>query len=134
MEKIIETSYTIFYQYKPDIVFSEMKFRKTISIADVKENMKAFQSFVPKGQKILYVSDIAKMRGMDREARDFAEKNTDFPAMITANAMLVSNPISRMVGNFLLGLNKAIIPMKLFTDIDKAVIWLRTFKEEEKNT
>lgn len=133
MEKIVETSYTIFYQYKEDIVFSDMKFKKKVSLEDTKENMKAIRAFVPEGKRILYVANIAKLKGMDRDARDFAEKNTVFPSMIRANAMLVSNRISKMVGNFLIGLNKASIPMKLFTDIDKAVEWLRTFKEEDEN-
>ncbi|MCH2043361.1 MAG: hypothetical protein MK212_04415 [Saprospiraceae bacterium] len=133
MDKIAETSYSLFYQYQKDIVYSKMKTAQRINIEDVKESMEVIRSFVPQGKKILYIADLSKLRGMDKDARDFAEKSTVFSDMIIANAMLVSNSISRMVGNFLIGWNKGSIPAKLFTDIDKAVEWLRTFRTEKRD-
>lgn len=131
MEKIAETTYSAFYRYKADIIYSEMKIVKKINIDDIKESASTMRSFIPEGEKILYIADISKLKGMDRDAREFSEKDGVFIGMIAANAILVSNAISKMVGNFLIGWNKGAIPIKLFTDINKAVEWLRSFKKEE---
>lgn len=42
-----------------------------------------------------------------------------------AVALVVGSPLSRAIGNFFLGLNKPAMPMRLFTDEDEAVGWLK---------
>lgn len=44
---------------------------------------------------------------------------------LTKAALIVTNPISRLLGNFFLGLNRPIKPTKLFTDYDAALKWLK---------
>lgn len=41
-----------------------------------------------------------------------------------AVAMLVRSHVSRVVGNFFLGLNKTRFPFRMFSDLDEAVAWL----------
>lgn len=40
-------------------------------------------------------------------------------------ALIVTNPISRMIGNFFLGLNKPLKPTKLFTSKEEGLKWLK---------
>ena len=42
----------------------------------------------------------------------------------TATALLVTNPISKIIGNFFMGLNKPIKKTRLFTNKEKALEWL----------
>jgi hypothetical protein len=48
-----------------------------------------------------------------------------------AVAMLVRSNVSRVLGNFFLGLNKTRFPLRLFADPDEAVRWLRSFPPRE---
>jgi hypothetical protein len=44
-----------------------------------------------------------------------------------AVALLMGSPVSRVLGNLYLGLNKPPIPTRLFTSEDEAQVWLRSF-------
>jgi hypothetical protein len=46
-------------------------------------------------------------------------------ASFSKAALLVSSPISKIIGNFFMGLNKPIKPTKLFTNKEKAIEWLK---------
>ena len=48
-----------------------------------------------------------------------------------AVAMLVRSNISRILGNFFLGLNKTRFPFRIFSDVDDALAWLRSFSPPE---
>ena len=72
--------------------------------------------------------DIRESDGIDRDARDYFTSD-DVRRHRSAAAMLVGNPISRMIGNFFLGLNKTPMPLRLFTDEGEALAWLRDFIE-----
>ncbi len=41
-------------------------------------------------------------------------------------ALIVTNPISKIIGNFFLGLNKPIKPTKLFTSKEEGLKWLKS--------
>lgn len=40
-------------------------------------------------------------------------------------ALVVTSPLSKLIGNFFLGLNKPIKPTRLFTNKEEALKWLR---------
>ena len=46
-----------------------------------------------------------------------------------AIALLVGSPLSRVIGNFFVGLNRSTFPLRLFTSEEEAIAWLRTFLE-----
>jgi hypothetical protein len=48
----------------------------------------------------------------------------------TKAALIVTSPISRIIGNFFLGLNKPLKPTRLFTSKEEGLKWL---KEEESS-
>lgn len=49
---------------------------------------------------------------------------------LSAAALLVGNPVSRLFGNFFQGINKTYMPVKLFTSTEEAISWLKTFLAE----
>ena len=60
----------------------------------------------------------------DRPARtEFARRGD----LVSAVALLVETPLSRMMGNFFLSVSKPVAPTRLFGDEVSAVAWLRTF-------
>jgi len=44
---------------------------------------------------------------------------------IAITALVVTNPISKIIGNFFMGLNKPLKKTRLFTDREKAIEWLK---------
>lgn len=68
----------------------------------------------------LLLVDMRGLSGITQEAR---KVYNDGPA--TAVALLIESPVSRVIGSFFLGLNKPAYPLKLFTNEDKAIEWLK---------
>lgn len=61
---------------------------------------------------------------MDRESRAF--HSGEMPNQYAkAVALLVKTPVSSIIGNFFLGLNKPSFPTKLFTEKEEAIFWLK---------
>jgi hypothetical protein len=70
--------------------------------------------------------DISGLRSISREAREyFAGPET--ARVESAVALIVKSPLSRAVGNFFLGINRALMPTKLFATDDPAIAWLEGF-------
>lgn len=72
------------------------------------------------------IVDLRTIRSMDRDARAYYA-GPEVTARTPAAALLVGNPLTRVIGNFFLGLNKAEHPLRLFADEAAAVAWCRTF-------
>ena len=69
--------------------------------------------------------DLTNVVKMTKECRDhFA--GVEHGETFTRAALVVSNPISRIIGNFFMGLNKPVKPTRLFTDKTKAIEWLKS--------
>jgi hypothetical protein len=63
---------------------------------------------------------------IDKPAREYlaSQKGTEG---LSASAIIVNSPFSRLLGNFFLRVNKTSIPVKLFSDISKAEKWLQQY-------
>ena len=69
--------------------------------------------------------DSTSIVSMDREARKRFSNET----VVTAVALLVGTPLSKIIGNFFIGLNKTSIPFKIFTSKTDALEWLAAFRK-----
>jgi hypothetical protein len=70
--------------------------------------------------------DLRELRSMSRDCRRyFAGPET--ARVEAAVALLVISPVARAIGNFFMGLNKPLVPTRLFTSEADAVAWLREF-------
>jgi hypothetical protein len=73
--------------------------------------------------------DYTEIRSQDSECRAYyASRET--AATCLACAILIGSPVSRVIGNFYLGLNRPFTPTRLFTSTDDALEWLRGFPDE----
>jgi len=59
-----------------------------------------------------------------RECRDYYA-GAEAQEVNLAVAMLVRSNVSRVIGNFFLGLNKTRFPFRMFSELGEAVTWLR---------
>lgn len=68
--------------------------------------------------------DLRRIRSMNREARQHVVR-PETVKQIMAVALLIESPVSRVIGNLFLGLNRAPYPTRLFTAETDAFDWLR---------
>ncbi len=95
------------------------------TLADAKENVEVAAKIV-KGKKVPGLIDIREVKSISREAR-MHYAGDENAKVLNAVAMLVDSPVSRIIGNFFIGLNKAPFPCKLFSSESAAIEWLREF-------
>ena len=96
-----------------------------ITLAESKETLAAYQK-VSQGQPRPLLTDIRNVKSVDRASRVYAA-DQEFSSTVSAAAILVASPVSRMVGNFFLGVNRPPYPTRLFTSEAKAIEWLKEF-------
>ena len=66
-------------------------------------------------------------RGNRAVARSARRELAGCDSLASAVALIVGSPLSRMMGEFFLTVNKPRFPMRLFGDEGSAVTWLETF-------
>jgi len=72
------------------------------------------------------LADIRAMQSIDRAARAYY---SSVQSSVVALALLVESPVSQVIANFFMGLNKVPVPTRLFTSEAEAVTWLGKFIE-----
>jgi hypothetical protein len=92
------------------------------TLADAEENMNATIQ-AGGGQLRPLLVDMSRVKSIDRAARVRYSSPTN-AGVVSAVALVVGTPLSRMIGNFFLGLNRAPGPMKLFGTRRDAAAWL----------
>lgn len=95
-----------------------------ITLKEAMENSVAVNAFY-KNKKFPLLLDARNVKTMAKEARKHFSTNGR-ETRITSMAIMVKSPLSRVVGNFFMGLNKPKIPARLFDDENAAVEWLKT--------
>lgn len=97
-----------------------------INLEDAEENTRAVQQLY-EGTKFPLLVDARSVKYISKEARDhFSIRNRE--TVLSGFALLIDSPLSRIIGNFFMGLNKPSVPMKLFTDEKAALQWLKKLK------
>ncbi len=96
-----------------------------LNLDNAKENILAVKKMA-NGKVIPVLVDIRQAKGVDKEARAYLA-GTEAGAVQNACALLVGSPLSQLIGNFFLGLNKTQFPTRLFNNEEKAMQWLTKF-------
>jgi hypothetical protein len=106
------------------IVRVEVKPGADVTLADAHAVVDAIGKQCDQGRRPALIN-FTGLRGMERAARSyFAGPQT--AKFQTAAALVVASPLARAVGNFFMGLNRPMIPTRMFPDVTSALVWLRT--------
>ncbi len=107
------------------IVRAKVKPHVKITLDDAKICIRAI-SEVCGGKQTPALVDMTDLVEMEREVRlFFAGEET--ARVETAAALLINSPVARAIGNFFMGFNKPILPVRLFTSEAEALAWLKGF-------
>lgn len=72
--------------------------------------------------EVLLMVDLRNVDSIDRPAREFF---MDLDEGYRAVAVVAGSPATRMLANFFIGLNRGVIPVKMFTADADALAWLQ---------
>jgi len=67
---------------------------------------------------------LSKVRRVTREAREFFAHHPVNQRVTSRVALVVATPLSRMIGNFFMGLTRPAFPARLCDDEESALAWL----------
>jgi hypothetical protein len=103
-----------------------------VDLADMKE-INEHLVRLSGGKKIPVFDDIRGVKSITREARLFTS-SAEAVQVSQAAALLIGSPVSSIIGNFFLGINKPPYPTRLFTSEEAAIKWLKGFTENQNNS
>lgn len=112
-------------EYKNGIVYCIFK-KSTIDLNDAKKIVETRIAHFGNGNypSILFDDGI---KTITKEARDYF--NTDEASKgISASAIILKNPLGKILANFIFGLKKPKVPVKFFNDVKEAEKWLENYK------
>ena len=96
-----------------------------IELADALELLATERRLVRGGKHPILV-DLRLVKSMTRECRRYLAGSE--PAKLhAAGALITATPFGTALGNFFMGINKPIVPTRLFTEEDEGLRWLRGF-------
>lgn len=129
MEKVIKSTDTGLGQvrlYSNGIMHQTYKDGAGISKTDSDKEMEIYRNeYCNHGKRPMLV-DLNNVKSVSKESRGIYSSEETAKYLFAA-ALLIGNPVSRIIGNFYLGINKTCMPVKMFTGSDEAVTWLKTF-------
>ena len=107
------------------IVRVHMRPGTTETLTTARENIEALASICGDKKHPLLI-DMTGTRGANQDARRHYSSES-VTERVSAAAMLVPTPVSKVLGNFFLGLNKPRHALRLFTSEADAIEWLKDY-------
>lgn len=121
---VIETSAYWTWMGKDGVGRTKVKEGAHVTIKEAKENSKAVLSLADHEFPLLI--DSTGIKSITKEGRDYFSMNNR-ESLVIALGIVVNSPLSRVVGNFFMGLNKPRVDTKLFRTEEAALEWLKTY-------
>jgi hypothetical protein len=120
---LLETEKIKFILRPDNIVQIECKPDTIMTIDEGKLSTKMVGEIV-NGNPLPLLCDLTNVVRMTQECRrHFA--GPEHAAVFSCCALIVTSPISKIIGNFFLGANKPRRPTRLFTDVEEGLLWLK---------
>ena len=114
---------------KDGIAHTKVKPLAEVTIKEAEENSDVVNSFIDQTKKRYpLLIDSRNIKSMSKEARDYFSVQNRVTS-INSFAVVIDSPLSRIIGNFFMGLNKPSVPAKLFTNEEEAIRWLKQYLE-----
>lgn len=100
-----------------------------MNLSDAIENIAAVKE-IASGKKVPVLVDIRESKGATKQCRDYFAGD-EAERVQKACALIVSSPLSVIVGSFFIGLNRTKFPTKLFRNEEPALEWLLAFNNKD---
>lgn len=124
-KKILDTPY-VYLELNEGIISGYYKSELIIDLETAKDIVRLRNEFQEQKVYPAMIFDNG-VRSMNKEARDYFSTKEGSRGL-SAAALVLKSPFSKMFGNFLLKINSPVMPVKIFNDQVKAKLWLNQFK------
>ncbi|WKN42004.1 DUF7793 family protein [Tunicatimonas pelagia] len=124
MENQIYENDFVSLQFLNQVLYA--KYKVPIIDVTIARNATAYRMQVTGGRKIPAIVDISSVKHVDKEARTFfssLEAGKDLLAL----AVILNNPVTRMMGNFFVKFYRPEYPFMFFTNLAEASKWIEDF-------
>jgi len=119
----IETEKIVFTLRPDNIIHIECKPNTIMTLEEGKLSTQTVGKLTH-NQPLPMLCDLTHVVKMTQDCRNhFA--GAEHAAVFSKCALIIKNPVSRIIGNFFLGANKPLRPTRLFTDPEKGLEWLK---------
>jgi hypothetical protein len=125
MEQRFETRAQVVWLDPNGILRAQSKLNVDLTLEDAQDVVRQIGGLC-KDQRRPILVDLTGLKSMSRDARKYFS-GPETAKVESAAALLVNSPIAKAIGNFFMGLNKGLIPARLFTSEAQALEWLREF-------
>jgi len=128
LKKVGHTFNTEYSTYGPDIlvVVPTPGYKDNVEAAFA--NMEWQKNFARDlGRKCGLVVVLNNLLSQDAESRKVYSEGL-LPELFFGSALVVSNPLSRAIGSFFIGLSKPLVPLTLVSSIEDGIDWLENIR------
>ena len=122
--QLVETRVSTHWLDENGISRAKINAGADVALADVRAAMAA-SSEVMQGKKRPVLVDMRELSSATREARSYSAEDSAQHRL--ALPILIGSPISKVVGSFLLRVNRPSCPTQLFAVEAEAVAWLKSY-------
>ena len=100
------------------------------TFADANETIRAIGGILKKNnfEKTPCYVDLSNNASIEKGARDHYS-GKESAEVLSALALIINSPVSKVIGNFFFGINKTEFSTQLFTGGDDAMAWLKGYLE-----
>jgi len=126
MENQIYENDFVSLQLRNGVLYGKYKVN-VINLA-IAQDATIFRMQITGGKKIPAIADISSVKHVDKEARIFfssKEAGKDLLAL----AVVLNNPVTRMMGNFFVKFYRPEYPFRFFTNSTEATEWIVSFTD-----
>jgi hypothetical protein len=113
------------FRHNDDILETRMKDGAIETLETAKSNLALGNELIGEGKSKPMLLVLGRMLNMNPEARRLYSKREGSVRRTSKIALVMNSYISRVIGNLFIGLCKGDTPIRLFTDEDTAVNWLK---------
>ena len=114
----------IIFELRDGILYGRYKVKELD--LEIAQSATAFRKEVLQGRKLPAVADISTIKHVSKEGRQFISSPQAGEDM-TALAVILNNPVTRMMGNFFMKFNQPEYPFRFFSNIEEATLWIKKF-------
>lgn len=125
--EFIETTSALL-ELRSDYLYIAFKEDAVVELEHVIENKKVRER-IQRGKKMLVLGDIRKVWSVTKEAQGYLSSK-EVTDLNIAMAILTKSLTTVLLANFFITFNKPAVPTKLFKNEEKAIKWLRSFKND----
>lgn len=112
---------------KEGVVHMRYRPNSSVNLETAIENIQE-TARIGEGRKVPMVVNLTGVKSVSRDARRYYS-GEETAKYVSAVALVAESPVSRVLGNFFLGIEKPPMPTRLFSSEEKAREWLVQFME-----